>query len=70
MAYIQKELHKGARWLEKRFALSQGEVKRLLARPERDVEDILNRVEGFRDAHGLPATSSPLVRGYLLELVD
>jgi hypothetical protein len=59
--------HIAGRWLAARFSLTPAEAERLINHPKR--ERVLRRLEDWRDQCGLPDTRSPLVRGYLQELM-
>lgn len=52
----------------RRFGLKAGEALRLIEHPRR--AEILDELFSWRESVGLPEESSPLSRGYLLELID
>lgn len=56
----------GARFYAKKYGLTRDEALCLVDDP--DLTGIIRRVEQYREEHGFPAPSSPLVRGKLREL--
>jgi hypothetical protein len=53
------------RFYRRRYGVSETYAIMLCGR-----QDLVERVEDWRDANGLPAPDSPLVRGYLLDLLE
>lgn len=60
--------HLAGRCFAMRYSLTEAETERLLNHPKRD--RLLQRLESWREQCGLPDTRSPLVRGYLQELLN
>jgi len=55
------------RWYGRKYGLTEDETRKLLDTGRSwEIEGELDR---WRDAHGLPATNSPLSRGKLLSLI-
>jgi hypothetical protein len=50
------------KWHSKKYGVGPDVAARI-------TEDMANRVEDWREAHGLPAADSPLVRGVLMDMI-
>lgn len=59
----------GGRFLMKKYGLTRSETEDLLAKPRYGDAEI-HRAETFRAEHGFPAANSPMVRGYIVDLIS
>lgn len=62
-------LMSGGRGIMKKYGLSRAKAERLVSNPERFVR-LVSEHEAWRDRNGLPAHSSPLSRGMLIDMLN